>query len=244
MNKFLGNFFCVVFAGAALAGCASFGRGHGPVESFAFLAAANPQLAGDTIAVIDDSVEPKEIQVMVPPGTDLHGLVATFSLNKEAVVTVLSSDTRVVQSNGVTPNDFSVSVTYAIEIAGEKKPWTYHVMVQEAQRDARLSLLSTPPRMVLNPVFSPTVHAYTMEVPFATRTVRFEARAQNTGLRSITIDGTELAGSSVVGSVDFDGFQTRTVVITTLAEDGVEQERYTVLIRRFRPPPPLHVFGG
>ncbi|MGA2641659.1 MAG: cadherin-like beta sandwich domain-containing protein [Spirochaetia bacterium] len=238
MNKILRSVFCIVTAAAALVGCASIGWGHGPVESFAFLASANPQLPGGAIGAIDDSVEPKEIQVLVPRGTDMRGLVATFSFNKDAVVTAISSGTRVVQNNGVTPNDFSVPVTYAVEIVGEKKLWTYRVMVQEEQTNARLSMLAVPSGMILSPGFSPTVHAYALEVPFATRKVRIEARAQSPGLRSVTIDGTEIAGSSVVGSVDFQDVMARTITITTLAEDGVAQERYTLRIRRFRPPPP------
>jgi hypothetical protein len=235
MNKILRCVFCVAAAAVALAGCASTGRGHGPAESFAFLAAANPQLPRGAIGAIDESVEPKVIQVVVPPGTDMHGLVATFSFRKEAVVTVVSSGTRVVQSNGVTPNDFSVPVTYAVETAGEKKPWTYRVTVREAQTNARLSVLAAPSSMVMSPGFSPAVHAYTLDVPFATTKVRIEARSQSTGLRSVTIDGTEIAGSSATGSVDFQNVQERTITVATLAEDGVGQEQYTVLIRRGLP---------
>jgi hypothetical protein len=110
--------------------------------------------------------------------------------------------------------------------------------VQEAQTNARLSVLAVPSGLILSPGLSPTVHAHTPEVPFATRKVRIEARAQSPGLRSITIDGTEIAGSSVVGLVDFQEVMARTITITTLAEDGVAQEQYTLRIRRFRPPPP------
>ena len=220
MNKILRCVFCVAAAAVALAGCASTGRGHGPAESFAFLAAANPQLPRGAIGAIDESVEPKVIQVVVPPGTDMHGLVATFSFRKEAVVTVVSSGTRVVQSNGVTPNDFSVPVTYAVETAGEKKPWTYRVTVREAQTNARLSVLAAPSSMVMSPGFSPAVHAYTLDVPFATTKVRIEARSQSTGLRSVTIDGTEIAGSSATGSVDFQNVQERTITVAAGGADG------------------------
>ncbi len=220
---------------ALLAGCASTGRGHGPVDSFAFLAPSNPGLPRGAIGAIDERVEPKGIQVVVPPGTDVHALVATFSFNKEAVVTVISSGTRVVQTNGVTPNDFSVPVTYALEVSGDKKPWTYRVTVREAQTNASLSSLSVPAGSVLSPGFSPAVHAYTLDVPFAATRVRIEARAQDRGLRSVTIDGTEVAGPVAAGMVDFQNVQERTITLTTLAEDGVSTDRYTVLIRRGQP---------
>ena len=234
MNRTLKVFVIVAAAAAVLAGCATM-RGHGPADSFAFLAAANPQLPRGAIGAIDERVEPKDIQVVVPPGTDVRALVATFSFNKEAVVTVISSGTRVVQTNGVTPNDFSVPVTYALEVAGDKKPWTYRVTVREAQTNARLSSIAAPAGTVLSPGFSPTVHAYTLDVPFATRTVRIETRAQSGTLRSVTIDGTEIPGPSAAGSVDFQNVEQRPIVVTTLAEDGVAQEQYRILIRRGAP---------
>src|SRR5271157_2105515 len=80
MTRMLRGIVCVAAAAAALAGCASLGRGHGPVEAFAFLAAANPQVPRGAVGAIDEATEPKEIQVVVPPGTDMRGLVATLSL--------------------------------------------------------------------------------------------------------------------------------------------------------------------
>ena len=102
----------------------SAGRGQGPLATFAFLASANTTLRQNAVGAVNERREPKEILVVVPPGTNLHGLVATLSLGKEAGIAVISSGARVAQQNGVTPNDFSVPVTYSIEVPGDKKPWT------------------------------------------------------------------------------------------------------------------------
>ena len=157
---------------AGLASCVSAGKPRGPVDSFAFVAGANKALAANAVGTINPGTDPQEIRVTVPPGTDLHALVATLSLNTEAVITVISSGARVVQQNGVTPNDFSVPVTYAVEVPKDKKPWNYKVFVREAETNAQLGMLAVPPGAVLSPQFSPAVHAYTVEVPYAVTSIQ------------------------------------------------------------------------
>ena len=115
-----------------LMGCASMGRGRGPVESFVIPAAANPGLPADIVGRVTPGGEPREVLLVVPPGMNLHALVAKFSLNAEATITVISSGSRVVQQNGVTPNDFTTPVLYSVEVAGEKDPWHYRVTVSDA----------------------------------------------------------------------------------------------------------------
>ena len=220
---------------AALAGCASAGRGPGPVVAFSFQAGVNQSITRDVVGAIDERVEPKEITLVVPAGTDMHALVATLSLSKEAAVTVVSTGNAVVQRNGVTPNDFSVPVTYSIAVTGEKKPWTYRVLVREAEGNARLSSIGVPQGTNLQPAFSPTVHAYTLDVPFAASKVRVDLRAQTATMKSVTVDGAETPGPSAGVVVDFTTVQEKTVTIQTLAEDGVTTEKYTVTIRRGAP---------
>jgi len=223
----------VVIAG--LAGCLSMGRGHGPLDSFAFLAGVNKSLAQNIVGAIDERPQPQEIRLVVPPGTDVHALVATLSLNKEAAISVISSGSRVVQQNGVTPNDFSVPVIYSIEVPGEKKPWDYKVFVREAQSNARLNILVIPRGTRLQPAFNPTVHSYILDVPFATTAVRLEAKAQSPNMKSIAIDGAESPGTAGSAMVEFQAVQERVVTIDTLAEDGVTRDRYTVRIARAAP---------
>jgi hypothetical protein len=224
---------CAVIA--ALVGCASAGRGPGPLVAFTFQPGVNPGITRDVVGAIDERVEPKEIRLVVPAGTDMHALVATFSLSKEAAVTVISTGKAVAQQSGVTPNDFSVPVTYSIAVTGEKQPWTYRVMVREAEGNARLSSLGVPQGTALQPAFSPTVHAYTLDVPFATTSVRLDVRAQTSTMKSVTVEGAETPGPAAAPVVDFASVQQKSVTIQTLAEDGVSTEKYTVTIRRGPP---------
>jgi hypothetical protein len=224
---------CAMLLG--LAGCLSFGRGHGPVDAFAFFAAANPGIPRGATGAIDERSEPKEIRVVVPPGTDIHALVATLSLNKEATITVTSTGTRVPQQNGVTPNNFSVPVMYSIEVTGQKKPWTYRVTVREAEVNARLGALVIPPGSDLQPSFSPSVHDYSLVVPFAASQVRIEARGQASTMKSMTIDGAEIPGPAGAAAIDFRGVQEKPVVIETVAEDGTTTDSYRFTITRGAP---------
>ena len=218
-----------------LAGCLSAGRGQGPMDTFVFLSSTNTPLAENAAGAINERAEPKEIRVVVPAGTNLHAMVATFSLNKEAVITVISSGARVVQQNGVTANDFSVPVTYALEVAGDKKPWTYKVLVRVADSNAQLSALILPPGSLLRPPFNGAVHSYTLEVPFATTSVRVAARSQSPYLKSVTINGAVSPGAAAAAAVDFQSQQESLVTIETLAEDGATRAQYTVRIQRGAP---------
>ena len=221
---------------AALSGCLSVGgKPRGPVDAFLFTAGANPGLAQDAAGTLNMRSDPLEISVVVPPGTDRRRLVATLTLNAEATITVISTGNRMVQENGATANDFSSPVLYSIEVAKEKKPWRYKVTVREAETNPRLAQLGFPEGSTLSPAFSPQVRSYTVVVPFATRQLRISARAESPYLKSITFDGASAAGSSAAGNVDFASGQERSVVIETLAEDGVTRERYTLTVRRGEP---------
>jgi hypothetical protein len=219
-----------------LSGCLSMGGGpRGPVDAFVFTSAANPGLPQNVAGAINMQPNPLEITVVAPPGTDVHNLVATLSLNVTATITVVSSGERVVQQNGVTRNDFSAPVMYSIEIPKEKKPWRYKVTVREADTNPRLAQLSIPEDSVLNPAFNPSVTSYTLKVPFSTRQARIGARAESRYLKSITIDGAAAQGSSATGNVDFSSGQERSFIIETTAEDGVSREQYTVTLLRGEP---------
>jgi len=235
MKKLIRGLVVPLFVISGLAGCLSTGRGHGPLDSFVFLSGANKSLAQNVTGAIDERPQPQEIHLVVPPGTDVRGLVATLTLNKAAAITVISTGSRVVQENGVTPNDFSVPVLYSIEVPGEKKPWPYKVLVREAQSNARLSSLFVPRGSSLLPAFNPAVHSYALSVPFATTSVRIEARGQSPYMKSVAINGAEYPGAAAGAAVDFQGVQQAAVSIETLAEDGVTRERYTLSITRAAP---------
>jgi len=220
---------------AGLLSCASGARGHGPVDSFVLPAASNPFLSADLPGALNVTVEPKEVFFVVAPGTNVHSLVARLSLNAEATITVISSGTRVVQQNGITPNDFSVPVIYSIEVPGEKQPWRYRVVVREQETNPRLVRLVLPVGSTLQPVFDPAVHAYRLAVPFASSSVRIEAQAQSRFAKSVIVNGTETPGAAGAAVIDFQSVRERPVTIETVAEDGVTRDKYVVTIVRAAP---------
>ena len=161
--------------------------------------------------------------------------MATFSLNVEATISTISSGAKVVQQNGVTPNDFSAPVMYTVEVPKVKKPWRYKVTVREADTNARLAQITLADGVALRPSFSPAVKSYTATVPFATRQVRIDARAESQFLKSITIDGQAVRGAGGSGSADFSSGNEKTVSVEAVAEDGVSREEYAILILRGAP---------
>ncbi|HET6498036.1 MAG TPA: cadherin-like beta sandwich domain-containing protein, partial [Coriobacteriia bacterium] len=222
----------VLVALGSLAGCFSFGRGHGPVDAFQFLASRNPTLGRNVTGAMNENADPVEITVVVPPSVRSLDLVATFSLNTEALITVVSSGRPVSQENGVSRNDFSAPVIYSLQVPGEKQPWRYRVSVRYAQTDATLSQITIPEGYAMSPLFSPKVKSYTVEVPWSVRKVRIEARGQSRNMQDIVIDGAGSGGSSASVTVDFSSGLSRPVSIETLAEDGETRDTYTVTLRR------------
>lgn len=137
-----------VLVGAAvlgsLAGCFSFSQGRGPVDTFQFLASRNPGLGQNVTGVLNIQADPVDIVAVIPPSTDSLNLVATFALNTEAVISVVSSGRPVVQQNGVTRNDFSSPVLYSVQVPNQKRPWRYRVTVRYAETNAALSQIGIP----------------------------------------------------------------------------------------------------
>ncbi|TVR33815.1 MAG: hypothetical protein EA404_03820 [Spirochaetaceae bacterium] len=231
--------FALMLAALALSlatGCRTlFGRGRGPIETFSFLPQHNPALSAPVDAAINERREPKEVQLVVPPGTDTRSLVATISLNTEASVAVISSGRRVEQRNSVTPNDFSVPVMYSVAVPGDDEPWLYRVTVREAETDAQLAALHVENAVNFEPRFQADVFTYRAEVPFSSRSVRIGARARSSYLQRIDIDGTLIRSGSGSVSVAFDHTDRREIVIETLAEDRVTRQRYTLTLLRAAP---------
>ena len=220
----------------SLAGCASSGgRGPGPLQSFALTAGVNPGLTQTVLGVIDERQEPKVISVVVPPGTNVGALVATLSLKQEAVISVVSTGAKVVQANGSTPNDFSVPVLYSIEVPGDKKAWQYTVTVRQADTEARLASMSFPDGYTLVPAFSSSVNRYSVEVPFATTSVRIALRAISPWLRNMSVAGTSSVGAAATAAVPFASGSQQSVLVETLAEDGVSRSSYQIVVRRGAP---------
>ncbi|MGO9413472.1 MAG: cadherin-like beta sandwich domain-containing protein [Spirochaetia bacterium] len=231
------HFCAVMLAALALGACSTVGGGHGtgPIDSFAFAGSSNPGLPRDVVGRIIAQGEPELIIAVVPHGVDIHKLIATVQLNTQAIISVITGDNRIVQTNGITANDFTSPVLYSIEIPGEKEPWMYRVVVREADTNARLSQVTLPARAVLQPAFSSVVDQYTIQVPFETKSLSIAALAQSANPQSIAIGGTSTPGHLAVAEVDFSSGQQTTFPITVLAEDGTTRMRYTFVVKRNPP---------
>ncbi len=168
---------------------------------------------------------------VIPPDMTLN-LAATFSLNTEAVISVVSSGWPVVQQNGITRNDFSAPVLYSLQVPGEKQPWRYRVTVRYAETNAALSQITLPEGYVLSPSFNPRVKSYTVEVPYSAKKVKIDAKGQSQNMKDIAIDGAGSGGSNASVTVDFSTGLSRRVSIETLAEDGVTRDAYLVTLKR------------
>ena len=230
------SFCAVMLAALALSACATVsGHGTGPIDSFTFAGSVNPGLPRDIVGKIIAQGEPELITAIVPHGVDIRKLIATVKLNTNAVIAVVSGDQRIVQTNGITTNDFTSPVLYSIEILGEKEPWLYRVVVREADTNARLSQVTLPSRAVIQPAFNPVVDQYTVQVPFETKSLSVAALAQSANPQSISIGGTSTPGHLAVAEVDFSSGQQTTFPIIVLAEDGTTRMRYTFVVKRSLP---------
>src|SRR5574344_2187560 len=76
--------------------------------SFGFTDSANSALPVDVVGTIDQSAH--TVAVIVPYGTTVTALVATFTCSDKASVTVGST----AQTSGTTANDFTSAVTYTV----------------------------------------------------------------------------------------------------------------------------------
>ncbi len=86
--------------------------------SYQFLAADNETLSSDIIGII--MTETHLIELTVPFATDLTKLIATFELSPSASAYL----NEIVQESGVTPNNFTNSLTYTIIAEdGSKQDW-------------------------------------------------------------------------------------------------------------------------
>ncbi len=218
-----------------VSGCRGlFGRNTGPIDAFAFLPQDNAQLSQPVQGVINNRPDPKEVALVVPPGTDMSRLVASITLNTEATITVISTGRRVPQ-NSLTPNNFSSPVTYAIEIPGEDEPILYTVRVREASTNARLIELGVAGSTYQTPTFGPTVSSYEAEVPFATKSFQVTARAEDPRASAISINGTRAGAGQGSAPVDFSVGDSVEVVVEVVAEDQQSRQEYRITIFRGEP---------
>ena len=92
------------------------------ITEFKFEKANNPGLEKDVIGTIDELS--KTIDVIVPSGTDITKLKASFSLSKNTRASVKNTE----QESGKTENDFTIPVSYTVTaVDASKEVYLVHV---------------------------------------------------------------------------------------------------------------------
>ncbi len=163
----------------------------------------DPVVFGD-ILITDNTVN-----LLVPFQTDLTNLVATFELSSGAVATV----DGVEQVSGVTANDFSNAVVYALSVAGISDDWTVIVNKEAASSEKEIFSFKFDG---LNPSVTGAInaanHSISCEVPFGTDVTNLVP----------TILFSDLATISPASGAAADF--TNPVTYTVTAEDGSTQD--------------------
>ena len=95
------RFLLILLAGVLIVSCASIKAKKTAMTSFIFYATDNPSLDRDVAAGVD--WRSGTISAVVPPGTDMRSLVATFTIPESATLYVREpAGGRTQQTNGVT----------------------------------------------------------------------------------------------------------------------------------------------
>lgn len=186
------------------------------LTSFSF-----PNLTPSVAGIINQLADPKTVNLIVPYGTNLTNLVASFTTSANTTVSV----SGVVQTSGVTVNNFTTDLTYRIlaENGTSVKDYVVHVTVTAA------STAKTIFAFKFDIGFDPDINGVingtniNLLVPYGTNVTALVASFTNSPLSTVFIASTPQV--SGVTANNFTSQQTYEVV----AEDGTFQN-YTVTV--------------
>lgn len=198
---------------------------------YRFTRTENPGLQIDTEAEIAEGA----LTVLVPVNSDVTALVAEFDIHgKEAVIG------ETVQESGVTPNDFTEPVLYAIRsLDGTSKE--YEVTVREASDNADLSSIIVERgteggyEPFLEPEFDTAATDYIFWVPHTVSFVNVNADTVDpnaaAAVSAASLDDAVTVAADTPAEVSLvDG--PNGINITVTAEDGLVTRTYTVEVYR------------
>lgn len=202
-------YYVTVTKAAALTGC--------DLLSFEFDA-----FTPDAIGTINQTT--KQVTITVPFSADLTNLVATFTTSPYSTARI----TGVVQTSGVTANNFSAEVTYRITAEDGVTFKDYDVNVTKAAASAlnsitefRFNALEPDVIGTINQVTS----SITLTVPFATNLATLVATFTNSPLSNVTIGGVPQVSGVTVNDFTADK------VYRVTAESGAVKD-YTVHVAK------------
>ncbi|HOD88123.1 MAG TPA: GEVED domain-containing protein, partial [Bacteroidales bacterium] len=176
------------------------------------------QIAPATI----DNVEHK-VYVTVAAGTNLNGLVATFTLSEGASATVAGLP----QQSGVTPNNFTYPVVYKVvaENGLDEQPWQVFVDVDDTGLSSEADILAyTIPNQVGLTSINSTNRTVALTVPYGTDLTALVATF--TLSNGATAEVETVTQQSGVTPNNF----TNPVTYTVTAENGTTTKNWTVTV--------------
>ncbi len=221
----------LLFAVLLILGCAGSKARKQSFNSFNFNAADNPGLNKNVIGAVDWMS--KIVTLVVPPGTKVSSLIATYIAPEGASVYVRSQGSTIPQANGATTNDFRRPVQYLL-VMEDGTEVDFVVKVREAEINPDLASLSLGDNVGFTPGFSKQVESYSAEVPYAIGdlTIRPNAESQ---YASITIDGRSYPARNAAAAVALRAGEVNAISIIVTAEDGITTRTYTLNVKRGEP---------
>lgn len=172
----------------------------------------------EAASVIDSATY--TVGVLMPYGTDVTDLVATFTLSKDATAEV----GLVNQDSGVTSNDFTTPVTYTVtaEDGTTTQDWVVTITLAP-NHEAELSVMTIPSQVGAT-VYDIANRAITINMPALTDPTALVATF------TISAEASAYVGDTLQSSgVTANNF-TSPVVYKVVAEDGVTNVEYTVTV--------------
>ncbi len=212
-------------------GCAGAKARKQSFSSYIFSAADNPSLSKDVVGAVDWMA--KIVTLVVPPGTNVSSMIATYVAPEGASVYVRSQGSTISQANGATVNDFRRPVQYLL-VLEDGTEVEFVVKVREAETNPDLASLTLGDNVAFSPSFSTEVESYTAEVPYAIGKLSIRPNAEST-YASITIDGRTYPARNATAAAALRAGEVNAISIVVTAEDGVTTRTYTLNVKRAEP---------
>jgi|GEM_PF-546981 len=173
----------------------------------------------DLSPAVTGTIDGTNIDLIVPEGTDVSALIATFT-SKGTLVDVDGTE----QLSGITANDFNTPVTYRVT-AEDGTTQTYTVTVTVTVALSSEKEIKEFGFMNLSPVVTGKINGtnIALTVPRGTNVRALIATFTNTGT-SVQVEGTEQLSGTTANNF------TSPVTYTVTAEDGTTQT-YTVMVK-------------
>jgi hypothetical protein len=212
-------------------GCAGARARKQSFNSYILRASDNQELNNDVIGAVNWMA--KIVTLVVPPGTNVRSLVATYIAPEGASVYVRSQGSAVPQLNGATANDFRQPVQYLL-LLEDGTEVDFVVKVREAETNPNLASLTLGDNVPFAPGFSREIETYATEVPYEIAELIIRPNAESQFAR-ITIDGRSYPARNASAHVPLRAGLLNAVAIVVTAEDGFTTRTYMLNVERGEP---------